>query len=178
LWAPSLVLLLGVAVLVIGSRHFAHGWPGTGGHPWSGRGLVSGAIAAFAWAATVSISTYWAHPNALLSFPVAEVAWMAVSPAAMACVVLGAAKTVRRVELSPRVLRYEASLGSVAVVGMIVCLAGSCLWVLDGGPGPRDLFHTGVIDVGGLVVMAMTFAAAQRAMLRARRARLTLPKPS
>src|ERR1019366_7318678 len=53
LWAPSLVLLLGVAVLVIGRRHFAHGWPGTGGHPWSGRGLVSGAIAAFAWAATV-----------------------------------------------------------------------------------------------------------------------------
>jgi hypothetical protein len=28
------------------------------------------------------------------------------------------------------------------VVTMIVFLGGSCLWILDGGPGPRGLFHT------------------------------------
>ena len=174
LWAPSLLFAIGAAVLAIGARHFAHGWPGTGGRPWSGRGLVSGEAASLAWAVTVSISAYWAHPSALFSFPAPEVAWMVISPVAMVCSVAGATTTVRRLELSPRVVRFEASLGSAAVVTMIVFLGGSCLWILDGGPGPRGLFHTGTIDVAGLVVMAMTFAVAHRAVRQARLARLEL----
>jgi hypothetical protein len=176
LWGPSLAFLVGSVALALGSRHFAqHGWPGTGGHPWAGRGLLSGAIGSFAWAATLSISAYWAHPNALLSFPATEVAWMAASPIAIIAIVAGATMTVRRLEPSRRVLRYEARLASAATTAMIAFLTASCAWIIDGGAGPRNLFHTGAIDVIALVVMATTFAMAHRATRRARSAQSQLP---
>ncbi len=67
--APVIVVLLGTVVLVVGSTHFGHGWPGTGGHPWAGRDVVPDAIARFCWAATLWITSYWAHPGALASSP-------------------------------------------------------------------------------------------------------------
>jgi len=164
---PSALFLLGGALVVAGGRHFANGWPGTGGHPWAHRGLVPGGVGAFAWASTLSISSYWAHPGALRSFPASEVAWMAVSPMAMTCVVVGAAKVVRRLDLSPRVLRYEARLCRLATLGMVVSLGGCASWLVDGGSGPRNLFHSGAIDVVGLVVMAAALAIAHRAAHRA-----------
>jgi hypothetical protein len=173
---PSLLFLLGSVALVVGSLHFAqHGWPGAGGHPWVGRGLVSGAVGSVAWAATLSISAYWAHPVALLSFPASEVVWMAVSPIAIICTVVGATKSVRRLELSPRLLRYEARLGSAAAAAMIAFLAAACLWIIDGGAGPRNLFRTGAIDIVGLLVMSIAFAAAHVAMRNARAAQHALP---
>lgn len=48
---PSALFLAGLAVVVIGGRHFGNGWPGTGGHPWAHQGLVPGGVAAFSWAA-------------------------------------------------------------------------------------------------------------------------------
>ena len=107
---PTSLVLVGAALLIVGSRHFGNGWPGTGGHPWAQQGLVPGGVAAFAWASTLSISSYWAHPFALASFPTAEIAWMAVSPVAMVSLVTGTAKVVRRVELGPRALRLESRL--------------------------------------------------------------------
>jgi hypothetical protein len=169
LTGPSALFLAGGALLVVGSRHFANGWPGTGGHPWVHQGLVPGGVAAFSWAATLSVSSYWAHPTALLAFPGVEVAWMAVSPLAMTCLAVGAAKSVRRLDLSPRVLRYEARLAGMAALGMVVFLGAACGWVLDGGPAPRNLFHAGAIDGVGLAVMAATLAIAARAVSRARR---------
>jgi hypothetical protein len=174
LFRPSLLFLCGTALVVIGARHFGNGWPGTGGHPWSGQGLVPGGVAAFTWASTLSVTSYWAHPGALLSFPAVEVAWMAISPIAGACSVVGAAKTVRRLHLSPSVLRYETRLGRIATMGMLLFLVGSCCWVVDGGPGPRNLFHVGAIDIAGLVVMATALAVAHRVMQRSSRARTGL----
>jgi hypothetical protein len=89
LLGPSLLFLVGLAVVVVGGRHFANGWPGTGGHPWARQGLVPGGVAAFSWASTLSVSSFWAHPAALAAFPPAELAWMALSPLAVACVVAG-----------------------------------------------------------------------------------------
>lgn len=176
LLAPSVLFLAGSIVLALGSRHFAqHGWPGTGGHAWAGRGLMSGAVGSFTWAATLSISAYWAHPNALLSFPAGEVVWMALSPLAMIAIVVGATKTVRRLELSDRVLRYEARLAGVATTAMIAFVAASCAWIIDGGAGPRNLFHTGTIDAIALLVMATAFAVAHRAARQARIAQSRLP---
>src|SRR5580693_5889932 len=57
------------AVTIVGGRHFGNGWPGTGGHPWARTGLVPGGVAAFSWASTLSVSSFWAHPAALASFP-------------------------------------------------------------------------------------------------------------
>jgi hypothetical protein len=128
-------------------------------------------VAAFSWAATLSVSSYWAHPTALLSFPGTEVAWMAVSPVAMTCLAVGAARTLRRLDLSPRVLRFEARVAGAAALGMVVFLGAACGWILDGGPGPRNLFHAGAIDGVGLAVMAGTPAVGARALSRARRGR-------
>lgn len=171
---PLLLLLAATAFLTIGSRHFGNGWPGTGGHPWAQQGLVPGGVAAFMWASTLSVTSYWAHPHALASFPTAELAWMAVSPVAIVCEMVGVAKIVRRVDLSRRVLRYEASLARVAACGMVAFLVGSCSWVIDGHSGPDNLFHTGAIDVAGLVLMSLALAVAERALRRARHGGLAL----
>src|SRR5258707_1134884 len=66
---PVLLAALGAVVLVAGSHHFENGWPGTGAVPWAHQDMVPGGVAAFCWAATLSVSAYWAHPGALLSFP-------------------------------------------------------------------------------------------------------------
>jgi hypothetical protein len=34
LFVPATLVVLGVTVLELGGRHFANGWPGTGGHHW------------------------------------------------------------------------------------------------------------------------------------------------
>jgi hypothetical protein len=163
-----LLFLAGLAVVVVGGRHFGNGWPGTGGHPWARQGLVPGGVAAFSWASTLSVSSFWAHPAALAAFPAAEIAWMALSPLAVACVVAGAAAAVRRTELSPGVLNFEARLGAAACITMAVFLGGCCVWIADRAPGPGNLFHPGAIDVAGAAVMTVALAAARQAVRQAR----------
>jgi hypothetical protein len=168
LLGPSALFLAGLAVVLVGGRHFGNGWPGTGGHSWAHPGLVPGGVAAFTWASTLSVSSFWAHPAALAAFPALELAWMALSPLAVACVVTGAAAAVRRTELSPGVLGFEIRLGIAACVTMAVFLAGCCAWITDRVPGPGNLFHPGAIDVAGAAVMAAALAVARQAARRAR----------
>lgn len=160
---PLGAVLASTAVVVLGSVHFGHGWPGTGGHPWPGRDLVPGGVARIAWAATAWITSYWVHPAALATFPATELAWMLVSPAAIALALTGAAVAVRRLPLSPGVLRWESWVGWVAALTMAAFLAGCSCWVLSGGPGPRGLFRVGTIDGAGVVVMALALVVAFRA---------------
>ena len=167
--------LTGSGLVVAGSRHFANAWPGTGAHPALPHGFLPAGVAAFGWAGTLSVSSYWAHPGALAAFPAAEVAWMAVSPVALVAAVAGVAGLVRRLDLSPRVLRYEAWLASAAAAAMAVFLAGACCWVLAEGSGP-GLFHAGTIDLASLAVMMLALYTAQRATGRARKSVLG-PRP-
>ena len=172
LLGPSVLFLAGLAVMVVGGRHFGNGWPGTGGHPWARHSLVPGGVAAFSWASTLSVSSFWAHPAALAAFPAAELAWMALSPLALACAVAGVVTAVRRVELSPAVLRYQTRLAVAACLTMAAFLGGGCAWVADrtprDGTGPGNLFHAGAIDVAGLVVMTLALAVARQAARQAR----------
>ena len=161
---PLGLALAGAGVFILGTHHFANGWPGTGGHPWAHQGLVPGGVAAFAWAATLFVTAYWAHPASLLSFPAAELAWMVVSPLALLCLGIGAVRLVREVDLSPNLLRFEARLAQFGGAVMVLFLTGASLWVVDGGPGPRNLFHVGAIDVGGICVMVAALATAGRAL--------------
>ena len=154
---PAAVLLTATTLLFVGGRHFGNGWPGTGGH----RGLVPGGLAAFEWATSLSVSAYWAHPGALAAFPAAEVAWMAASPLLLAVTVLAAATLVRRAELPPRLLAFEARAGLAACAVMAVFLVGCGCWVATGGQ--RSLFHAGIIDVAGVAVMALALALARQA---------------
>jgi hypothetical protein len=55
---------------------------------------------------------------------------------------------------------------------MAAFLVGGCCWVVDGGPGPHDLFHAGVIDVTGLVLMTGECLLALRCLGRTGAARL------
>ena len=86
----------------------------------------------------------------------------------MVSVVVGAAKTLRRVELTPRLLQHEVRLARIAAFAMAAFLLGSCAWVIDGAAGPKNLFHTGAIDVAGLVAMGVAVATGQRASQLAR----------
>jgi hypothetical protein len=166
--APALLIGAGALVLVAGGRHFGNGWPGTGGHWWPHQGLAPGGIAAFGWASTLSVTSYWAHPAALVSFPPAELAWMVLSPAALLSLATGVVRLVRRLELSPRVLAFETRIGRAAAAGMTAFLAGALCWVAQAGPGPHGLFRAGDIDVAGLAVMAAALATGWLAICRAR----------
>lgn len=166
---PSLLVLASAVILFVGGRHFGNGWPGTGGYRWHEQGLVPGGIGAFSWASTLSVSSFWAHPGALARLPAAELAWMALSPAAVAATAGGAVTLVRRIELSPRVLRYETILGSATCAVMVVFLTGCLAWIVDGGPGPANLFRAGAIDVAAAVLLAMALAVGRRAARQARR---------
>jgi hypothetical protein len=169
LLVPLLVFALCLAAMFIGSRHFGNGWPGTGGRPWAGlrigghewigRGLVPGGLAAFSWAATLSVTTYWLHPVALAAFPAPEVAWMIASPLLLGGEIWAAAVLVRRAALSPRVLAFEARLAGVTCAAMVVFFAGCGCWIVSGG---RGLFHAGTIDVAGTCVLALALAVGAR----------------
>jgi hypothetical protein len=168
LLAPSAILIASATIVFVGGRHFENGWPGTGGNG----GLVPGGFAAFAWATSLSVSSYWAHPGALAAFPAAEVAWMAISPLALAVAVASAAIIVRRTGLSWRILLFETRLAVVACAVMAMCLAGCCCWVAtEGRPvgGQPSLFHAGFIDVAGIAVLALALTVAQQAARTARR---------
>jgi hypothetical protein len=166
LLAPLLLSIGGIAVLVIGTHHFANGWPGTGGHAWDRQGIVPGGVAADAWASTLFVTSYWAHPVALGGFPAAEVVWMLVSPLALAATLVGLAKVVRRLDLSPRVLRYEKRLTVAATLAMAAFFTGAAMWVFDGGPGPRNLFHIGAIDLIDLGAIALALVVTGLAVRR------------
>ncbi len=166
LWAPLLLTIGGIAVLVVGTHHFANGWPGTGGHPWSRQGIVPGGVAAYAWASTLFVTSYWAHPAALSGFPASEVVWMVLSPLALTALLVGSAKLVRRLELSSGVLLYERRLTRGATLAMAAFFTGAGMWVFDGGPGPRNLFHIGAIDIVDLVAIALAMALTGLAVRR------------
>ena len=165
---PSAILVTASAIVIVGGRHFENGWPGTGGHG----GFVPGGVAAFEWATSLSVSSYWAHPRGLAGFPAAEVAWMAVCPLAQAVAVASAAVVVRRARLRPRVLAFETRLAAAACAVMTILLAGCSCWVATGGRTAGDqpgLFHAGLIDVAGIAVLAVALAVAVAAARTARR---------
>jgi hypothetical protein len=164
---PALVALAGGAVLVAWAHHFANGWPGTGGHGGPG----PGGVAAFAWAATLWVTSYWAHPGALAAFPATEVAWMAASPLALAALVGGSAAGLRRLELSPRVLAWEARLARALCV-VLAALVGACaVWVAGRGSIDGNS-PVGAIDVAAALLLLLALAVALRATGRVAR---TLP---
>lgn len=168
--APAAVCTAATAILVVGARAFENGWPGTGGHHWAHQGMVPGGLAAFVWAATLGVTSYWAHPGALRAFPTSELAWMVVSPLLIAVAAGAAVTTLRRVELPARTARFELRVGLAASGVMGLALCGDVLWLLDRQSRPRsipaNLFHVGAIDVVGVVVMALATLLAVRAVQR------------
>ena len=178
LW-PAVLVGAGLTVLVIGGHHVENGWPGTGGHLLGHQGGVPSGVAAFGWAATLWITSYWMHPSALAAFPASQLAWMLLCPLAIGCVVIGSARLLRRVRLSPRALRYETRIACLACCGLAVLLAGALCWLTLSwltlswltaarSAGPAGLFQAGAIDQAGVAVLAVAAVAAAAATRQAR----------
>jgi hypothetical protein len=164
---PLLFSLASGVTFCVACRHFGAGWPGTGGHPWADRGLVPGGVARIAWAGTLWISAYWAHPGALHTFPPAEILWMAVSPLLIVTSLVGALRFVRDLEPPSGVLRWLAILGGAGVALAAVFVAGATSWVFSGAPGPHGLFDVGLIDDLSLLLLGGALVAGSRTARRA-----------
>jgi len=166
---PLLALAVAVAFLVVGGHHFGNGWPGTGGHGENGSlfPVIPAGLQAFAWALSLSVSSFWAHPTALAKIPGAEVAWMELSPLALTAATAAAVTLTRRVKLSPRTLRYETGLAWLSCAAMGIFLVSCGYWVCVGRqPG---LMHAGLIDIAGTAVVALALAVALQARRMAMR---------
>jgi hypothetical protein len=165
---PAVLVTAGLLVLVVGGRHFENGWPGTGGHLLVHQGLVPAGVAAFGWATTMWITSYWVHPAALAAFPVTQLGWMLVSPAATGCVLTGAVKLLRRVELSPRAFRYQTLVANLAWGGLAAFLTGALSWLLSAGGRSAPLLRAGAIDRAGFAVLALAVLTGAVAVWQAR----------
>ena len=165
---PGLLVVAGIAIYVVGGRHFGNGWPGTGGHLLVHEDLVPAGVAAFCWATTMWITSYWAHPAALAAFPAAELGWMLLSPVAAAAVVTGAVRLRARVGLSPRALRYEAFLAVAAAAAMALFVGGTLRWLSSSGGVAPSLVRPGLIDRAGLALLAVAACVAVQAVRSAR----------
>jgi hypothetical protein len=167
LWRPALLVVGGMTTIALGAHHFEAGWPGSGGHPWAYHAVLPAGPTSFAWASTLSITSYWAHPGALRSFPTIELAWMALSPIAVLATLVGVVKIVRRVEVSDRVLRFQTRIASASIAVMGVFLLGATCWVTGRDPAIHGgLYQVGTVDVIELVVMLGALGLAVRAIQR------------
>ena len=59
---------------------------------------------------------------------------------------------------------------------MATFFTGAALWVFDGGPGPRNLFHIGAIDIVDLVAIAPGHGADRAGRAQSGPAPPTLPR--
>jgi hypothetical protein len=171
---PAIALAASLFVLFAGGRHFENNWLGTGGH----HALVPSGLAAFVWAVTLFVSSYWGHPAMLATLPVGERAWMTLSPFVLAAAVASAAVLVRRARLAPRVAAFEASLGVLACVTMAAFVVCYGVWIAarvrlePGLPVGISVGATNATIVALLVLaLAVAAQAARMAVRGLRRAR-------
>jgi hypothetical protein len=162
---PAAVAVAAGLVLFTGGRYFENDWVGTGGQG----GLIPGGLAAFTWAITLWVTSYWAHMGALAAFPLEERTWMVISPLLLAVMALAVAVVIRRAGLSSRVLAFEARLATAACAVFAVLLAGCCCWVAESGAATAAFFHAGLIDVAATGGLALALAVAVQAQAMATR---------
>ncbi len=155
---PAGLAVASATMLIVGTHYLQNGWPGTGG---THHGLMPAGLAAFGWASTLSVSSYWMHPALLVRFPLPELAWMTLSPLAWIGLGTGLVTLTRRLTWPRRLVRYEAILAAGATVGAVAYLAGAASWVL--GRGQTGLLRPGLVDGAELAIMALALVVALRA---------------
>jgi hypothetical protein len=156
---PAAVLAASSVVLFVGGRHFENNWLGTGGQ----HALIPSGLAAFVWAVTLFVSSWWAHPGMFATLSADQRAWMALSPFILAAAVASAALLVRRARLAPRVAAFEACIGLLACVAMAVFVVGYGVWIgyqAHSAPWLPLRNSVGVTDVAVVMVLALALTAA------------------
>jgi len=159
---PAIVLAAALAVLLAGGRHFENNWLGTGGH----HALIPSGLAAFIWALTLSVTSYWGHPALFFTLPASERAWMALSPFVLAITVASATALVRRVRLSPRVAAFEACLGLLGCTTMAAFVVCFGVWLTERvgpNPGLRAGISIGSVNATVIALLALALAVAAQA---------------
>jgi hypothetical protein len=152
-------LAFGCAVaLALGARHFQNSWPGTGG-TGAEHGLVPGGMAAFGWASTLSVTSFWAHPELLGRFPAAELAWMTLSPLAGVALAGAVLTTVRRLSLPRPLVGYLTWLARGACWTGAAFATGAAMWMLRRS-SETGLFRPGLVDGAELAIMMLALAVA------------------
>jgi hypothetical protein len=164
---PVMLAVVSAAFLLVGGRHFANAWPGTGGHLLTTQAIVPAGLVAFCWSLTMWITSYWAHLAMLAAFPASQIAWMTLTPLAALGLITGLAQLIRRLDRSPRAIRFETWLGRVAGGAMLIFGCGVLRWLSSAATGPLSAFHVGSIDMAGLAVLGLVAAAGMLAMRRA-----------
>jgi hypothetical protein len=159
---PALVLAASLAVLFAGGRHFENNWLGTGGH----HALIPSGVAAFIWALTLSVTSWWGHPALFGTLPAGERVWMTLSPFVLAAAVASAAVLVRRARLSRRVAAFEASLGLLACVTMAAFVVCYGVWIAARVRLEPDLpvgISVGATNATIIALLALALAVAAQA---------------
>lgn len=172
LMRPAGVALGCGVALALGAKHFQNSWPGTGG-TGAEHGLVPGGMAAFGWASTLSVTSFWAHPGLLSRFPAAELAWMVLSPVAGIALACALVTTVRRLSLPQRLVGYLAWLTRGTWWASAAFAAGAAMWMLGRSPA-AGLFRPGLVDGAELLIMMLALAVA---LIAARNLRGVGPPP-
>jgi hypothetical protein len=160
------LLIATVGCLAWGTLRFSHGWPGTGGHSWTGRDAMPSQFGPVAWSISLSITAYWVHPAALFGFPTAEMAWMILSPLALLTSIAVITSELRSCRIGPRMSRWESAVARATLVPMATTLLGVAVWLVDGTNTPRNLYHRGVIDLLDVVIMVAAILISSRAVRR------------
>ena len=106
---PLCLVGVGLAVLIVGAHHFANGWPRNGEHPWADQGIVPGGVAAYAWASTLFVTSYWLHPAALGTLPGTRGGVDAGEPTGPGSRGAWCGQACPATRLPDRVLRFEQS---------------------------------------------------------------------
>jgi hypothetical protein len=166
LTGPAAVLVAALTATFIGGRHLENNWLGTGGH----HALIPSGLAAFIWASTLFVSSYWVHPAMFAALHLDQRIWMALSPIAFTAAVTSAALLVRRARIGSGVARFEARLGLLACVAMAVLVAGDGAWIVHEvrvAPWLPLGLSVGFINVAIAVVLALALAVALKAALMA-----------
>ncbi len=163
LMSAVLLFVCPLALLLAGAAHFSSAWPGSAGHPWAGQGLVPPQLASFAWASTLFVTSYWAHPAVLSHFPSAELAGMAVGPVLLCAALVGAIRAVKLIELSRSACKLMSGLVCAGAVSMVVFISGCAACLLGGSTGPGDLYRMGAIDALDVGVMVTAVVVLLRA---------------
>jgi hypothetical protein len=159
---PSIALAASLSVLFVGGRHFENDWVGTGGH----HALIPSGLAAFIWAVTLFVSSYWGHPAMFATLPADQRVWMALSPFVLALAVASATVLVRRARLPPRVAAFEACLGLLACAIMAAFVACYGVWITERArlePGMPLGLSIGATNATIIAFLALALAVAAQA---------------
>jgi hypothetical protein len=144
---PLLTLASSGAVFLIGVGIVAGESPGARGARHDG---ALAQVAAFGWAGTQSISTFWLHPHRLLTLPAADIAWMVICPIAVAAAV-SALMTLARLTAE----RLRSDRFSVQHAAFLACLASAAVWVVGSQHAANPAFRAGTLDLFLVAVMAI-----------------------